>query len=296
MVSTPRALTRAVSKLEAFTKLDAPAGALSSLISKVVPEGPVKDIASGTWLGHPLHPLLVSIPIGAWTSASVLDLTGGKDSAPAARKLIGLGLLAALPTATAGGSDWVDTTGAERRVGLVHAVGAWLSIGLYAASWKARGSDKPRAGVLLALAGSGVVGAMGYLGGHLSYVYGVGVDTTAFQAGPQEWTQVAAFEEVREGATKQVQVDGVAILLSRHHGELHAMADRCTHRGGPLSEGVIEDDCVVCPWHGSAFRLDDGSVQRGPATIPQPVYDIRVTAGQIEIRRTEERSLRTNSI
>ena len=291
-------LYRVISRLESLKALDSPADAVSSLVTKTVPDGPVKDAASGTWLGHPLHPLLVSIPIGAWTSASVLDLASGKDSAPAARRLIGLGLLAALPTATAGASDWSDTTGAERRVGLVHAAGAWLSMGLYAASWfaRAKGEKGRRRGVVLALAGSGTLAATGYLGGHLSYAYGVGVDTTAFQGGPEEWTAVSPVSEVLEGKLKQVRVDEVAVLLTRRDGEFFALADRCTHRGAPLSEGEVDGGCVVCPWHGSAFAFRDGGVERGPATMPQPKYDIRVTAGQIEIRRTEDRSLRSNPI
>jgi nitrite reductase/ring-hydroxylating ferredoxin subunit len=228
----------------------------------------------------------------------VLDLVSGKGSAPAARRLVGLGLLAALPTATAGASDWSDTTGAERRVGLVHAAGAWLSMGLYGASWLARGRGNKghRRGIVLALAGSGTLAATGYLGGHLTYAYGVGVDTTAFQGGPEKWTPVAPASEVLEGTLKQVRVDDVAVLLTRRGGEFYALADRCSHRGGPLSEGELEGDCVVCPWHGSAFALSDGDVKRGPASLPQPEYDIRVASGQIEIRRTEERSLRSNPI
>jgi nitrite reductase/ring-hydroxylating ferredoxin subunit/uncharacterized membrane protein len=294
----PSTLHRVMSRLEALSALDKPADAVSSLVTKTVQEGPVKDAVSGTWLGHPLHPLLVSIPIGAWTSASVLDLFSGKASAPAARRLVGLGLLAALPTATAGASDWSDTTGAERRVGLVHAAGAWLSMGFYGASWLARGRGKQghRRGVVLALAGSGALAATGYLGGHLSYAYGVGVDTTAFQGGPEEWTPVAPASEVVEGKLKQVRVNDVAVLLTRRGGDYYALADRCSHRGAPLSEGELKGDCVVCPWHGSAFALSDGDVKRGPASLPQPKYDIRVIAGQIEIRRTEERSLRSNPV
>lgn len=295
MAYAPRALNNLLSRLESMSALDGPAGVVASLVSKVVPDGPVKDAASGTWLGHPLHPLLVSVPIGAWTSASVLDLTGGKESAAAARKLVGLGLLAAVPTATAGGSDWTDTTGAERRVGLIHAMGAWISMGLYAGSWLAR-RPGGSGGKVLALAGAGVISATGYLGGHLSYAYGVGVDTTAFQAGPSDWSDVGAEADVEEGKLKQARVDGVAILVARRAGELFALADRCSHRGGPLSEGELESECAVCPWHGSAFKLQDGSVERGPASIPQPTYDLRVEAGRIQVRRTELRALRNNTI
>ncbi len=299
MALQPRFLTRALTRVESLSELDRPAGMVSSAISTVIRTGPVKDAASGSWLGHPLHPLLVSLPIGAWTSASVLDLAGGKGSASAARKLVGLGLLAAFPTAAAGGSDFTDTEGAERRVGLIHAIGAWTSIACYAASWKARG--KPTAGARLkgrawALIGGGTLAATGYLGGQLSYVYGVGVDTSAFQKGPAEWTPVASADEVSEGSTKQVRVDGVAIVLARHEGTLYALGDRCTHRGGPLSDGEREGDCLVCPWHGSAYQLADGAVARGPASIPQPTYEVRVVDGNVLVRRAETRSLRSNPV
>jgi nitrite reductase/ring-hydroxylating ferredoxin subunit/uncharacterized membrane protein len=288
-----RALNKVLERVESMSALDQPASGIAAVISKVLPPGPVKDAASGTWLGHPLHPLLVSLPIGAWTWASVLDVTGSKDSA--ARRLVGLGLLAAIPTAAAGGSDWVDTSGAERRVGLVHAVGAWVSIGLYATSWWARRPGK-RGGKLRALAGAATLGATGYLGGHLTYVYGVGVDTTAFQAGPQEWTDICSGEEVAEGVLKQIRVDDVALVATRRKGRVLVLADRCSHRGAPLSEGELDGDCVVCPWHGSAFSMADGSVQRGPATIPQPPYEVREHAGSLQVRRLETRSLRQNPV
>jgi nitrite reductase/ring-hydroxylating ferredoxin subunit/uncharacterized membrane protein len=281
-------------RVESLSALDKPAGAVATVIGKAIPTGRLKDAASGTWLGHPLHPLLVALPIGAWSSATVFDLTSRKGSA-AARKLVGLGLLAAIPTAAAGGSDWVDTTGAERRVGLIHAVGAWTSIGLYAASWKSRQGDG-QGGKVLAMAGAAVLGVTGYLGGHLTYAYGVGVDTTAFQAGPQDWTDLGPDAQIGEGELKQFRLDDVAVLVVRRNGQLYALADRCTHRGGPLSDGELDQECVVCPWHSSAFDIADGSVRRGPASLPQPTYEVRTSAGTVQVRRSEERSLRANPV
>ena len=288
------ALNEVLGRVESVSSLDRPADAVAALISKVIAPGRLKDTASGTWLGHPLHPLLVALPIGAWSSATVLDLTTLRGSA-AARKLVGLGVLAAIPTAAAGGSDWVDTSGAERRIGLVHAVGAWLSIGLYASSWRARRPGK-RGGRLLAIAGGATLAATGYLGGHLTYRYGVGVDTTAFQAGPQDWTDLGPDADVAEGAVCQFRVDDVALMVTRRAGQLYVLADRCSHRGGPLSEGVLDGDCIECPWHGSVFSVLDGSVRHGPASIPQPTYEVRNHAGTIQVRRPEDRSLRQNPV
>ncbi|MDX3772479.1 MULTISPECIES: Rieske (2Fe-2S) protein, partial [unclassified Streptomyces] len=58
----------------------------------------------------------------------------------------------------------------------------------------------------------------------------------------------------------------------------------CSHMGGPLSQGAIEDGCVRCPWHGSVFRLQDGWNVRGPATAAQPVFETRITGGHVEAR------------
>jgi nitrite reductase/ring-hydroxylating ferredoxin subunit/uncharacterized membrane protein len=284
-------LERAVGRLQTSPALDRPADAAQK-VTGALPPGPVKDLLSGTALGHPVHPLLVTVPIGAFTSAAVLDLLGGESRA--ARRLIGLGILSSLPTALSGASDWSDTAGAERRVGLVHAAGNTLALALLSASWLARRSEGR--GKVLTLAGLGLVGASGWLGGHLSYALGVGVDTTAFSSMPQEWTDVAGAADVVEGKPYPARAGDLAVLLVRQGDVVRAMADRCTHRGGPLSEGPVVGDCVECPWHGSRFRLSDGQVERGPATRPQPVLRARVRDGRVEVCRDEAQALRTNTV
>jgi nitrite reductase/ring-hydroxylating ferredoxin subunit/uncharacterized membrane protein len=286
----------AVERIEQAEVLDKPAEVLSSAISKAVPAGPVKDLLSGTPLGHPAHPMLVTVPIGAWTAVSVLDFFGGTGARDAARKLVAFGALAALPTAATGASDWSDTLGAERRVGLVHAVGNYAALGVYGLSYLARRRGQHVRGKVLALGGVSLLALTGYLGGHLSYAYGVGVDTTAFQGAPEEWTDVAADADVREGEATYVEVGGVPVLLSRVNDRVTAIFDRCTHRGGPLHEGRIDGDCVECPWHGSKFRLVDGEVLQGPAQLPQPRLEVKLTDGRVLLRRTEERALRSNPV
>jgi nitrite reductase/ring-hydroxylating ferredoxin subunit/uncharacterized membrane protein len=255
----------------------------------------VRDLASGSPLGHPLHPVLVAIPIGAWTSASILDLTGG--DATAAKRLIGLGSLAALPTALTGANDWLTTLGGERRVGLVHAALNDTALGLYVSSWLARRRGRRIKGAALALAGAGVLGVAGWLGGHLAYGLGVGVDTTVFQHFPQDWTDVAAEADVPVSQPMLADAAGIPVMLIRQGGTILALGDRCTHRGGPLHEGTVADGCVTCPWHGSQFTLADGSVQHGPATRPEPVAEARVLDGRVQVRRADEpRALRTKPI
>lgn len=283
--------------IEHATVLDRPAEAVAGVVSKVLKPGTVKDALSGTQLGHPAHPALIALPIGSWISASWLDLVGGRGSRDAARKLVALGIVSAVPAALTGASDWSDTTGAERRVGLVHALANSTGLSLYVASWRARGRGQQVKGAGLALAGAGVVGFGGWLGGHLAYALGVGVDTTAFQGSPSDWTDVAAEADLVEGQPTQANAGVVPILLARSGGQIYALNDRCTHRGGPLHEGSFTGDCIQCPWHGSRFRLNDGSVAQGPATQPQQSFEVRIEAGRVMVRRTDEpRSARTQPI
>jgi nitrite reductase/ring-hydroxylating ferredoxin subunit/uncharacterized membrane protein len=269
------------------TALDGPAEAVAKWVRGTVPRGPVKDALSGTPLGHVLHPLLTDLPIGTWTSATLLDLVGGRAARPASERLIATGLLAAVPTAASGLSDWADTTPASdsvRRMGAVHAIANVAALGLYAASLAARRSDRHGRGVVLGLAGAGALSVGGHLGGHLSYAKGVGVDTTAFEDAPADWTEVYDDGALPEGELRSAELGGQKLVLARLRGEVHALADTCAHRGGALSDGEIVGDCVECPLHGSRFRFDDGSVERGPSAYPQPVYETRVAGGRIAVR------------
>jgi nitrite reductase/ring-hydroxylating ferredoxin subunit/uncharacterized membrane protein len=287
-------LDRVEEAIENATVLDPLAEALTRLNHKVWGHGKLRDLLSGTPLGHPAHPLLVTLPIGSWTSAMVLDAFGDDEAATA---LIGFGLLSALPTAATGASDWSYTSGAERRVGTVHLLLNGLVIGSYAASWFARKAGHRRAGITLSAVGATLLVKSGWLGGHLIYALGVGVDTHAFQQFPSGWHDVAADADVREGAWTAADVDGVAIGLTRHRGKVVAMTTRCTHRGGPLHEGEISDGCVECPWHGSRFSVEDGTVRRGPATRPQTALHVRVEAGRVAVSRPPlERTLRKNPV
>jgi nitrite reductase/ring-hydroxylating ferredoxin subunit/uncharacterized membrane protein len=272
-------------RLEQADGLDEAAKTGQRWLRAVLKPGPVRDLLSGTWLGHRLHPLLIAAPLGSWVSATVLDLTGGPEARKAADHLIGFGILAAVPTAASGANDWMDLLGAERRVGLVHASVNYSALALMIASWAARRRGRRATGVALSLAGDALIGMGGYLGGHLSFSKGVGVNVTAFDTGPRDWTAVATETDLREGEPIAVEAEGTRLMLVRYSDRLFALADRCTHLGGPLHEGELSDGCVTCPWHGSTFRLNDGHIQRGPASQPQPVYDLRVIAGKVEVRR-----------
>jgi nitrite reductase/ring-hydroxylating ferredoxin subunit/uncharacterized membrane protein len=278
-----RAPVRTIAGIQA---LDPVGKALGNAVRSVIKPRGLKEALSGSWLGHPLHPVLTDVTIGTFTSAVLLDWLGGRASRPASQRLLGLGLVSAVPVVAAGASDWADTevgSDSARRIGLVHAAGNALASSLFAASYAARrrGDD----GRLLALAGGAALTAGGYLGGHLSYAEGVGVDQTAFADGPDDWTDVLGESELAEGRMRCVDADGTPVMLARSGGELYALTDRCSHRGGPLHEGEIQDGTVVCPWHASVFDLRDGALIHGPAAYPQPAWDTRVRAGRVEVRR-----------
>jgi uncharacterized membrane protein len=177
-MQTGRSLQMVAARVERARGLDRLATRAQGWLRTAIPEGPARDVLGGEPLGHPLHPALVAVPIGAWVSAALFDLLG--DDA-GARRLTGIGCLAALPAALAGGTDWLATDGEQRRVGIVHAMLNDAALTCYTLSWRARRGGERRRGRRLSLLGGGLLGAAGWLGGHLAYSQGVGVDTSAFQ-------------------------------------------------------------------------------------------------------------------
>ncbi len=274
-----------VRPLEGWAVLDAPGEWLSSRVSGLLGNGPVKDLLSGTFLGHPLHPALTDLPIGTLSAATAFDLLGGDAGASTADALTVVGLLSVPVTALSGLSDWSDTVDAERRLGLIHALANAGGSVLYLAALVSRRGGNRATARLFSVAGLGVLAASSYIGGHLVLARGVGVDHTAFDEPPTEWTRVAREGDVADDTPVLAQASGYGVLLYNHGGTIHAIAARCTHAGGPLQEGEVDADlCVTCPWHGSRFRLADGSVTRGPATAPAPAFDVRTQDGNVEVR------------
>ena len=252
----PLAMTE---KLESASSLDRFASPLSSAI-KALPLGPVRDLLHGGWQQHALHPTLVQVPVGTWSSAALLDLRGGEDRA--ARLLVAVGLAGAAPAALSGAVDYADQFPEHQRVGLVHAAANLTAVALCTASLVAR--RRPGRGRLLGFAGLTVATVGGFLGGHLAYRQGAGVNHS--DAVPH---LLAGLGLVRD---------------ETEPGELHALAGRCAHLDGPLSEGEIHDGRVTCPWHGSTFRLRDGARVAGPATCDQPAFEVRLNDGLVEVR------------
>jgi hypothetical protein len=185
LVDQPTRLMRWTLRLEEATALDPPVHALEPSVRALFGTGTRASVLRGDWLGHAVHPLLTDVVIGTWTSATLLDLFGGRDTSAAAQRLIGTGLLAAGPTAWTGWAEWSEAGSRDKRVGLVHAVTNGLAIGTYTASWIARQRGRHGTGARLALAGAAVSGVGAYLGGHLAVARKVGTRHSAYVESPQ---------------------------------------------------------------------------------------------------------------
>lgn len=269
-----------------MTWLDKPAsilhGALEPVLgAKAVPA--IKDALYGTWLGHPLHPVMTDLPIGFWTSSFVLDVLGKKKGADA---LLKLGTISALGAAASGFAQWHDLQEMEapRRLGVLHAMLNVAATVSYGASWALRNNGSRGAGVALSTAGIGLATASGMLGGDLAYRLGIGVSRTAFDEPSSKWRSAGPVADLEDGKPKRVDVRGMALVLLKDGDKILAATATCTHVGGPLDEGEVSGSCVTCPWHGSVFDLQDGRVIHGPATSPLVAFETRVEDGEVQVR------------
>jgi nitrite reductase/ring-hydroxylating ferredoxin subunit/uncharacterized membrane protein len=251
---------------------------------------PIADVLHGRWLGHPLHPVLTDIPIGAWTVALVLDALGvvsDQDFDAGAETAIALGLAGAVGAAAAGLTDWKDLDARPRQIGFLHGA---LNLGatmLYATSLVLRRRGARAAGQGTALLGYVAMTVAAYLGGDMVYRDQIGVNHTNPVWGTLKFAPALAESDLAEDEPRRVEVGEQRIVLVRHDGHIYALAERCSHLGGPLADGNVEDGCIQCPWHGSRFALADGHPVAGPATIAQPCFETRVRNGQIEVRAAD---------
>ncbi len=248
----------------------------------------LKNALHGTWLGHPLHPVLTDVPVGAWTAALALDamesLSGRKACGAAADFAIGVGLIGAVGSAITGVTDWSETDDPARKVGLLHGLLNIAATALYTTSLFMRRSRRSRrSGIAVSMLGYAVAA---YLGGHLVYGQQVGVDhtATADMLKPEKFTRTIAESSLPENKPRRVKAGGIAVLLVKRNGTIHALTETCPHLGGPLSEGKLVGDAIQCPWHGSELALEDGHVVNGPTTFPARCFEVRVRDGHIEVR------------
>jgi len=252
----------------------------------------VKDALHGTWLGHSLHPVLVQVPVGSWLSAGLLDAV--PRLRPAATVLIGTGVAAAVPASLAGAADWSEQEVGIRRLGALHAVANSAALSLYVGSLVARGRGRGALGRVLSYAGLGIATGSAAVGGHMSYAQSSGAShsATAARALTSDWIDLGPLDDLPEGrpALRTGKGGSVAVPLAavRRGARVDVFLGACAHLSGPLYEGAVEEvhgrECLVCPWHGSAFDLDSGSPRRGPAANPQVKLEVRMEAGRVMAR------------
>jgi len=246
----------------------------------------VRDLLHGVWLGHPLHPALVQVPLGAWSSAAILDLLPAHRRA--ATTLIAVGNASAVPTVLAGVNDWASLSAEQRRVGLVHALANVVGTALYNASLYSRLAGRDKRGRTLAYLGLTAVTAGAYLGGHLAYKQGAGVNegVPELRRMTGGWHPIADLASLPEAELVNRLIDDVKVLVYRTGDDITVMLERCPHQSGPLSQGqLIHLDgraCVVCPWHGSTFELANGETVHGPAATDQQLLRTRIVGGVLE--------------
>lgn len=279
-----------VERLENASPLDPVVKTVRKIVSAALGPQQVRDALHGLWLGHPLHPMLTDVPIGTWTSAAVLDLLPG--TGPAATTLIATGCAAAVPTAVTGWADWSQLHPQQQRVGVVHALANVVGLGLYTASVAARVRGQSLRGKVLAYAGLTAVMGGGYLGGHLAYRQAAGASHIADVPDlfPSGWHDLGPVEDLPDATLVKRTVEGVDLLVVRRGQHVDVLANKCSHLSGPLSDGEFTVEagqgCVVCPWHGSTFRLADGAPVHGPATSPQHRFHTRVQNGRVSVSLT----------
>ncbi|MCI4063643.1 Rieske 2Fe-2S domain-containing protein [Micromonospora sp. R77] len=277
-----------LTKLEQASALDRVGDRLQRAVQATLRPQRVRDALHGVWLGHPLHPAMVQVPVGAWISAAVVDLLPGQRRA--ATVLVGLGTVSAVPAAVAGLNDWAALSRDQRRIGLVHAAANSVGLALYAGSLAARLNGRHGLGRTLAYLGLSAASAGAYLGGHLAYKQGAQVNQSVSELHRMSdgWHSLADLANLPQRQLVTREVDDVSVILYRHGDDVTVMLERCPHQSGPLGEGEVQEidghACVVCPWHGSAFRLNGGEVVHGPSANDQQILPTRVVDGVLQTR------------
>jgi nitrite reductase/ring-hydroxylating ferredoxin subunit/uncharacterized membrane protein len=247
----------------------------------------LRNFLHGTWLGHPLHPATVEVPIGAFTTATLLDVMdaarGTRRYAAGADAAVGIGLVTASLAAASGLADWSKSDQPGRRVGVLHAVLNGSATLCYLVSWILRKRGERAAAMNTGIAGWFFLMVGSFLGGRLVYNHKLGVDH-AEREGPEGFTAVMPISELPENVPHRVEANGVGVLLVHQNGRVLAIGEKCAHLGGPLEEGQLDGNTITCPWHGSKFNIETGRVMEGPSAYSQPCFETRVVKGQIEVR------------
>lgn len=267
-----------------------------AILSGGEPARKVADVLHGTWLGHPLHPVLTDLTIGAWVLGGIFDglslIIRSRRLQKTADDLLGISVVSAVPTALAGMTDYSAIKKEAAGHGLLHAILNSVGLVLNVLSLRARSTNRRGLGLVLSTTALGLLTASAWLGGELVYRLRVGVNHSSTGKKLENWMAVLPDTELPEDHARRVEVEGEKVLLYRHKGLVYAIGAVCSHAGGPLEDGKFYGYCVQCPWHDSVYDLRDGSVVHGPTTYAQPFYEMRVLNGQIEVRAARRQATR----
>ncbi|WP_239514015.1 Rieske 2Fe-2S domain-containing protein [Streptosporangium sp. 'caverna'] len=279
-------------RIERSTRADRPIRLLAKAVRRRIGPGGLRDLLHGVPLGKPLHPPLANVSLGFWVATAVLDVT--RSDPRAARILLAGGVAGAIPAAVAGITDWSVLHREQQRVGFVHAIANLVALGLYAGSLAFRLAGHDRNGRMLSFAGLGAAGMGGYLGGHLAYRQAAGANhaESVTHLVPLGWHDLCDITDLPDGRPVARRLGYIDLFVLRIGSGVTVLADGCSHLAGPLHQGKLVSEegtsCVVCPWHGSTFRLSDGAVVHGPATAPQPSFETRIRRdGVLQVRPTQ---------
>jgi nitrite reductase/ring-hydroxylating ferredoxin subunit/uncharacterized membrane protein len=255
--------------------------------------------------GHPIHPMLVGFPAAYLLGNAWIDAWARATNRPSwfrtARHLNTLGLGAALVAAVPGLIDYVFTipprSSAQKRA-TDHMFANVSALILFAAARAGRREEDVRPSwwrVATELCGSGLLTAAGWMGGTLVFRNQIAVDHRHAGAGKWRSKTIAAIRNgsgaIDVGADDQLDADQMMLLhieqrrivLARTGAGYVAFDDRCTHKGGPLSDGSLACGIVQCPWHGSQFDTGTGAVKHGPADAPVHIYSVSQRDGRVWI-------------
>lgn len=255
----------------------------------------IADFLHGVWLGHPLHPVLTDIPVGAWTATVVLDAMDAHSESAGLRRAsdtaLAIGIAGAAGSAVTGITDWQHTVGESRRTGFLHGLLNTVALGFFIGSLVSRGKRDRQVARNLALTGYAIAGFSAYLGGDLVFRQKIGVNRAPEmeEIETADFVPVLAEDQLPENRLTIALLNNVPLVLLRRGDQVYALAETCAHMGGPLADGELKEGpdgrpVVMCPWHGSHFDMTSGDTVGGPSTYPQPCFETRIRDGQIEVR------------
>ncbi|HEX2330924.1 MAG TPA: DUF2231 domain-containing protein [Candidatus Angelobacter sp.] len=252
---------------------------------------------------HPIHPMLVSFPIGLWVTGFIFNLIGVSSASAtlwgAGFYCVIAGCVGAVLAALPGAVDWwtvVPPQSSAKRRGLLHGSLNVLALIIFITAAYRQGSpatEPDKVALVLMAVGVVMIGISGWLGGTLVYRNQIGVDRRYAGAGKLKERELSGWDrpvcnqsELAQGQMLLARVGQQRVVIGKCPEGLFAFSDSCTHRGGSLSDGALVNCTVQCPWHGSQFDIKTGRVVAGPAENKIDCHPVEVRNGEVYVKLT----------